>query len=76
MKPKEKAIEIANKFTRKSVFEMDNDELKVEREEAKKQALICLEYLKEEGSNYIKYTSYNMTRMKYWIEVENEIKLL
>ena len=36
MTPKEKALELANKFVTESVFDMDNDELKEERLKAKK----------------------------------------
>ena len=41
MTPKEKATELANKFVRKSVFDMNDSELKEERLQAKKSALIC-----------------------------------
>ena len=70
MTTKEKAIEIANRFTRKSVFEMDNDELKVERVEAKKAALTCVDEILN-GSRLFYIEDYD-----YWKEVRQEISLL
>ena len=43
MTPKEKAIELVNKFVRKSIFDINDDELKMERQQAKESALICVD---------------------------------
>lgn len=43
MNTKQKANEIANRFVTKSVFDMNNDQLKLERMIAKKHAIICVE---------------------------------
>lgn len=42
MTEKQKATEIANLFVTKSIFDMDNNELQIERENAKKFSIIAV----------------------------------
>lgn len=75
MIPKEKALELANKFVTKSVFDMDNDELKEERLKAKKSALICadecikLANLMDGGFSFEK-------EIEFWKQVKAEVNAL
>lgn len=63
MNTKQKAIEIANKFVTKSVFEMDNEQLKLERMVAKKHAITCV-------NEIIKVLQ---TTTGHWEQVENDV---
>lgn len=75
MTPKEKATELANKFVTKSVFDMDNDELKEERLKAKNSALICadecikLANLMDGGFSFEK-------EIEFWKQVKVEVNAL
>jgi len=75
MTPKEKATELANKFVRKSVFDMDDNKLKEERLQAKKSALICadecikLANLMDGGFSFEK-------EIEFWKQVKVEINAL
>jgi hypothetical protein len=75
MTPKEKATELANKFVRKSVFDMNDSELKEERLQAKKSALICadecikLANLMDGGFSFEK-------EIEFWKQVKVEINAL
>ena len=75
MKPKEKAIELANKFISKSVFDMTDEELKEQRKQGKAFAIICVDEL-------IEYTLCTgdlcvyIGSKEYWREVKQEISLL
>ena len=75
MTAKEKATELANKFVRKSIFDMDDNELKDERSQAKKSALICadecikLANLMDGGFSFGK-------QIEFWKQVKVEIKAL
>ena len=75
MTPKEKATELANKFVRKSVFDMDDSELKEERLQAKKSALICadeciqLANLMDGGFSFEK-------EIEFWKQVKVEVNAL
>ena len=63
---KERAVELANKFALKSIFEMDNNELKAARAQAKQCALITVdELIKEDNAHE-----------EYWTEVKQEIEKL
>jgi hypothetical protein len=75
MTPKEKATELANKFVRKSVFDMDDSELKEERLQAKKSAIICadecikLANLMDGGFTFEK-------EIEFWKQVKVEVNAL
>ena len=75
MTPKEKALELANKFMTKSVFDMDYDELKEERLKAKKSAIICadecikLANLMDGGFSFEK-------EIEFWKQVKVEVNAL
>jgi hypothetical protein len=79
MTPKEKAEELANKFVRKSVFDMNNIDLKEERLQAKKSAFIAVDeiirVLAEDLGDYRSYYNYH-TADEYWQEVKQEIEKL
>ena len=68
MTPKEKALELANKFVLKSVFDMNNDELIESRQLAKQYALIAVDEIQKIKSVYHDDTLYD-----YWEEVRQEI---
>ena len=70
MTPKEKAIELANKFILKSVFDMTDEELKEQREQGKSFAIICVDEILN-GSRLFYIEDYD-----YWKEVKQEISLL
>lgn len=65
MKPSEKANELANKFISKSVFDMTDQELKLERKLGKKYALICVDEILSLGYS-----------RPFYDEVKHEINLL
>jgi hypothetical protein len=75
MTPKEKATELANKFVRKSVFDMDDNQLKEERLQAKKSAVICadecikLANLMDGGFSFEK-------EIGFWEQVKIEVNAL
>jgi hypothetical protein len=75
MTPKEKATELANKFVRKSVFDMDDSELEEERLQAKKSAIICadecikLANLMDGGFSFEK-------EIEFWKQVKVEVNAL
>jgi hypothetical protein len=72
MTPKEKAIELTNKFVFKSVFDMNQSELKEARIKAKKCALIAVDEILE----MIKRTIPNSPAQYQWQQVKNEIEAL
>jgi hypothetical protein len=75
MTPKQKATELANKFVRKSIFDMDDNELKNERQRAKQSALICadecikLANLMDGGFSFEK-------EIEFWEQVKVELNAL
>ena len=73
MIPSGKANELANKFISKSVFDMTDEELKLERELGKKYALICVDEILSDNPNI--YDSDRLNH-KYWKEVKKEVELL
>ena len=79
MNPKDKAIELANKFIRKSVFDMTDEELKEQREQGKAFAIICVDEIlnatKRETINN-SGTGIDIILNKYWVNVKQEIEKL
>jgi hypothetical protein len=74
MTPKEKAIELSNKFVTKSVFDMTDLELKIERENAKRNALIAVNEIIKQCWDY---RDIDLQRSyDYWQEVKKEIQAL
>lgn len=79
MPPKEKAIQLANKFITKSVFEMSNEELKEERLKAKKLTLICIEEILGDelcGDSEGCRDDYMAAYREYWTNVRSELNAL
>lgn len=79
MTPKEKANYLANLFITKSIFDMDNDELKTARIHAKDQSTACvneiIKSLEEYGDRTMELQ--NMDReFAWWDKVLEEIKSL
>ena len=75
MNEKEKANELANKFVSKSVFDMTDEELKIERIRAKQCALIAVDEIIEfltQASEYLAFPE----QIKYWQQVRKEIEAL
>ena len=79
MTPKEKAIELANKFITKSIFEMTDDELKNEKLRAKNLTLICIDEIlgaemcdDTNGCNDDPLDFYR----KYWLNVKTELNAI
>jgi len=74
MTSKEKAIELTNKFVFKSVFDMNQSELKEARIKAKKCALIAVDEMLSHTMN----CDYRCAGYPYefWIEVKQEIEAL
>ncbi len=73
MTAKKKAIELANKFISKSVFDMTDEELKEQRKQAKTFAIICV---KEIVTELNKLPSKDMSDLQFWGEVDYELSLL
>ena len=73
MTAKKKAIELANKFISKSVFDMTDEELKEQREQGKSFAIICVDEILNDNPNI--YDSDRLNH-KYWKEVKRQISLL
>jgi hypothetical protein len=72
MTPKEKALELANKFVLKSVFDMNNDELIESRQLAKQYALIAVdEIIKVLYS--LKFGNALSDEIEYYEQVRQEI---
>jgi hypothetical protein len=68
---KQMVLDIANKFVTKSIFDMDDDELKLERIQAKENAIKCVYII----LNNIPRSS--SPERNYWLSVRNELlKLL
>ena len=82
MNAKEKAKEIACRFVTKSVFDMNNEELKQERIIVKKHAIACVDEIIKEYENNICYCGYDNdyemwnTQKEEWVMVKNEIEAL
>ena len=75
MTPKEKAIELTNKFVFKSVFDMNQSELKEARIKAKQCALIAVDEIMQfltQASEYLAFPE----QIKYWLQVKTEIEKL
>ena len=79
MIPKEKALELVNKF-RKYTDGTDEDDRfspAIEKENAKLCALIAVdEILKLENNNGYYFDGTNVTSVSYWLEVKQEIERL
>ena len=73
MTAKKKAIELANKFVSKSVFDMTDEELKEQRKQGKAFAIICV---KEIVTELNKLPSKDMSDLQFWGEVDYELSLL
>lgn len=67
---KEKALQLANKFVEKSVFDMTNEELIKERIKAVNMAIIAVEEIINDNPNI-----YDSDRLnyKYWHSVKDEL---
>lgn len=70
---KKRANQLANKFISKSIFDMDNEELKEQRIIGKSFALICVNEIVTELN---KLPSKDLSDLQYWSTVEHEINLL
>lgn len=83
MTPKEKATEIANGMVRKSIFDMDDEELKIERKYAKGSAIYCVNQIIKGIEATIKHCDLNNNDLQdvtldieFWDKVVMEIKKL
>lgn len=83
MNAKQKANKIANRFVTKSVFDMDDDQLKTEREAAKKHAIICVKEIVEAlkvTTGHCELRELDLQEVKndfsFWYSVIDEIEAL
>ena len=75
MTPKEKALQLANKFYRGNVLNKTEENHFFELAEAKKSALIAVEEIIKETKLHDK-TTYQHGRTAYWNEVKQELENL
>jgi hypothetical protein len=73
MTPKKKATELANKFITKSVFDMTDEELKQERLNAKKNALICIDEILQYISRINETHQGSILNDADWLKVKDEL---
>ena len=73
MTPKKKATELANKFVTKSVFVMTDEELKQERLNAKKNALICVHEILQYISIINETHQGSILNDADWLKVKDEL---
>jgi hypothetical protein len=73
MTPKKKATELANKFVTKSVFDMTDEELKQERLNAKKNALICVDEILQYISRINETHKGSILNDADWLKVKDEL---
>lgn len=76
MDEKHKAIELANKFITKSVFDMSDIELMEQRKLGKRFALICVDQILENIKVYHKDSKAIPFNEKYWMGVKIELNKL
>jgi hypothetical protein len=83
MNPKEKAIQLANSFVSKSVFDMTNDELNGQRSNAKLSAKLCVDeivYALEITTGHCTLNHNDVhevnSDLDYWSKVKSEIDKL
>jgi len=75
MERKNKALEIANKFITKSVFYMNDSELKTERENAKINAIKCVDIIVDTLKLIVEKGDIKK-HIEYWDDVKSEINAL
>jgi hypothetical protein len=75
MTPKKKAIELANKFISKSIFDMTDEELKEQRKQGKVFAIICVKEIVTE-LNKLPNPCKDMSYLQFLGEVDYELRLL
>ena len=73
MTPKKIATELANKFVTKSIFDMSDNELKQERINAKRNALICVDEILQYIDRINKKFQYNTLNDADWLKVKDEL---
>ena len=73
MTPKEKATELANKFVIKSVFDMTDEELKQERLNAKRNALICVDEILDYISRINEAQQVRILDNVNWLKVKDSL---
>lgn len=73
MTPKKKAMELANKFVTKSVFDMTDEELKQGRLNAKKNALICVDEILQYISRINETHQGSILNDADWLKVKDEL---
>jgi hypothetical protein len=80
MTPKEKAFELAHKFRLLEIRTSENSYMMISMADAKQCALIAVDEVMEfmEGDDFDSDTCYwaNHSKMKYWVEVKQEIENL
>ena len=76
MTPKEKALELYNKFFREVPFLSLTDDANADSNAAKECALIAVDEILIEYPNQCPKDSYEMERNLYWQEVKKEIEKL
>ena len=69
----EKAIELVNKFITKSVFDMSDEELKQQRLNAKKNALICVDEILHYISRINETHQGSILNDADWLKVKDEL---
>ena len=73
MTPKKIATELANKFVTKSIFDMSDNELKQERINAKRNALICVDEILQYIDRINKKFQYSILNDADWLKVKDEL---
>jgi len=73
MTPKKVATELANKFVTKSVFDMTDDELKQERLNAKRNALICVDEILQYIDRINEKHQDSILNDVDWLKVKDEL---
>jgi len=73
MTPKKVAIELANKFLTKSVFDMTDDELKEERLKAKQNAIICIDEILQYIDRINEKHQGSILNDSDWLKVKGEL---
>ena len=73
MKHKKIATELANKFVTKSIFDMSDDELKQERLNAKRNALICVDEILQYIDRINEKHQGSILNDADWLKVKDEL---
>ena len=77
MNPKEKALELCQKFGYVTIYSDDNNGITLSLKTAKKSAIICVdEFLKVEPLVIIEIDDVEYSWEEYWLKVKDEINKL